>query len=124
MDVEGNYRKFLLLERAFEIVFGLPRRDEQTTNGVSVAGSSLRKGRPTYFDYDTVKAKAFRLFGEKGLPDVSNDDGWRTVADLVRELAVFCSTVFGREPAKSTLEKLAKRVVKDWGLRQPEKSAR
>jgi hypothetical protein len=79
-------------------------------------------GAPAKYDYDQIRAHAFRAFKEKGLPDPGGDDqSWRTRADLEREIADLCRRRFDDEPAKSTLQGYARRCIDDWARREADK---
>jgi hypothetical protein len=72
-------------------------------------------GRPETYDYDEIKGHCFRLFKQKkGIPDRKGDEGWRTQADLAREIGLFCQRLYGQEPADSRLKIFANRAIKDW----------
>lgn len=77
-----------------------------------------RPGRAPEYDYEKIRGQVFRLFQSKGMPHLENDTGWRTGADLRHELEAFCESVFGRRPARSTLDGLVDRAIQDWNSRE------
>ena len=77
-----------------------------------------RPGHAPDYDYEKIRGKAFRLFNSKGVPDLANDKGWRTRADLKHELEQYCASVFGRRPARSTMDGFVDRVIQDWNSRK------
>jgi hypothetical protein len=76
-------------------------------------------GRPEEHDYDMIRAHCFRIFRQKGLPKRENEEGWRTLADIEEEIATFCVEQLNEvPPSKSTLQRLRRKVLKDWTERK------
>jgi hypothetical protein len=72
------------------------------------------RGAPQIYDYGQIRGEAFRQFKQRGLPSRDGDKGWQTRADLEKQIENFCDSIYGRRPAKSTLQNLAKRAIRDW----------
>ncbi len=78
---------------------------------------AVKRGRAPTYDYDKIRGEVFRLLKRKGEPDLANDEGWRTLADLKRALEPFCEKVFGSIPARSTLDSYVNRALTQWRAR-------
>lgn len=66
-----------------------------------------KKGRPPDFDQDHINAFVRGRVKERGYPRPDGDTGWRTRADVESEIRALCVEHYGREPAKSTLQRYA-----------------
>jgi hypothetical protein len=70
-------------------------------------------GRRPKFNWDEVRAKAFRLMDHHG--DFSPDDEeWNAQARLEKALQEFCIQRFSKEPAASSLRARIPNWLKDW----------
>lgn len=70
--------------------------------------AAWKKGRPPDFDQDHINAFVRGRVKERGYPRPDGDMGWRTRADVESEIGALCLEHYGREPAKSTLQRYAK----------------
>jgi hypothetical protein len=74
-----------------------------------------RRGRRPKYDWDAFDAELVRIVGLNGLLDsLSDDEQWKSQADLERHMADWCQTRWGEAgvPAESTIrEHVSKRLA-------------
>jgi hypothetical protein len=102
---------------AASAVSEMPSRAAADSAHTAPSKARRTRGAPPKYDFDAIRAEAFRLFRAHGLPDREGDDGWQTRADLERCLAEFCMGIHGKEPAESTLQGFADRAIRDWKMK-------
>ncbi|MET4297066.1 hypothetical protein ABIB06_007841 [Bradyrhizobium sp. LB8.2] len=68
-------------------------------------------GRQPFYDQDQINGEVRRAIKSKGLPERGGETGWQSRADVERLVRDFCYRTTGKEPARSTLQILAKEAL-------------
>lgn len=82
--------------------------------GVSHRITPLTAGRKPIYDQDQINGAVAREIRRRGFPHSSGDLGWQSIADVERVVGEFCVSIYGREPAKSTSQKLARQGLEHY----------
>lgn len=72
---------------------------------------SARAGPPPQYDQAQINGAVLREVKKRGLPSRDGEVGWQTMANVEKLIAEFCLKTMSKEPARSTLQKLAKAAI-------------